>query len=340
MTLYIITLEPIEKRYTKQWLLYWRNEFKKYFKEVININGTILGDNIDKGRFLDINKTNIWKSEQVIKVAELFKENKIKDYDTFLFMDFWHPGVINIKYMAQLQNIKVKIFGYAHAGSYDPYDFLSLAGLNYWAKDFEKSLFSIYDGIFVATYFHKHLIAKTFKDIKIQKKINVVFFPMKWDKEIKDKIGNYNPPKEDIVVFPHRLDKEKQPEQFDELAKICKNTKIRFIKTMEVTKNKTDYYQLLAKAKVIFSANLQETYGIGTVEAMCLGCYPLVPDRLSYTEMYNELFKYKDLVHASLKLIDFIHNFNKPRYEKIRDNNIKKIKQQSLNSIKMMAQLM
>jgi glycosyltransferase involved in cell wall biosynthesis len=338
MTLYILTLEQIEKRYTKQWHSYWISEFKKYFQNVVNIDGTITSDKIEKGRFLDINKTNIWKSEQVIKVAKLFKENKIKDYDTFLFMDFWHPGAINIKYMAQLNHINVLMYGYAHAGSYDRFDFLNLAGLTKYVRGFEESLFAIFDGIFVATNFHKQLILNTYKNTR--KKIHVVGFPMRWDKEIKDKIGDKVFIKEDIVVFPHRLDKEKQPEEFDKLAKICKNTNIKFIKTMEVTKNKTDYYELLAKAKIIFSANLQETYGIGTVEAMALGCYPLVPDRLSYTEMYNDLFKYKDIVHASLKLIDFIHNFNKPRYEKIRDENIKKIKKESLNSIKLMAQLM
>jgi len=43
---------------------------------------------------------------------------------------------------------------------------------------------------------------------------------------------------------------------------------------------------------MIFSANLQETLGISAFEGAIVNCFPLVPDRLSYTEMYDDYFKY------------------------------------------------
>jgi hypothetical protein len=43
---------------------------------------------------------------------------------------------------------------------------------------------------------------------------------------------------------------------------------------------------------MIFSANLQETLGISCYEGALLGAIPLVPDRLSYSEMFAEVWKY------------------------------------------------
>ena len=74
--LYIITLEKIEKRYTKQWYYYLKDEFSKHYDEVVNIDGETGNDKIEKGKFLDINKTNKWKAEQVIEISKLFSEDK------------------------------------------------------------------------------------------------------------------------------------------------------------------------------------------------------------------------------------------------------------------------
>jgi hypothetical protein len=56
--------------------------------------------------------------------------------------------------------------------------------------------------------------------------------------------------------------------------------------------NKKDYHKLLGECKIVFSANLQETLGIGCYEALCAGAIPMVPNRLSYEEMYYDEFKY------------------------------------------------
>ena len=43
---------------------------------------------------------------------------------------------------------------------------------------------------------------------------------------------------------------------------------------------------------MVFSANTQETLGISPYEGILVGAMPLVPDRLSYTEMYDDIWKY------------------------------------------------
>ena len=94
--------------------------------------------------------------------------------------------------------------------------------------------------------------------------------------------------KEDIILFPHRLAPEKQPEVFDYLAE--QMPEYKFIKCQELNLSKRDYHKLLGKAKMVFSANLQETLGISVYEGLVVGAIPLVPDRLSYTEMWSDTF--------------------------------------------------
>ena len=43
---------------------------------------------------------------------------------------------------------------------------------------------------------------------------------------------------------------------------------------------------------MVFSANLQETLGISCYEGAIVDAIPMVPDRLSYSEMYYDTFKY------------------------------------------------
>jgi glycosyltransferase involved in cell wall biosynthesis len=46
------------------------------------------------------------------------------------------------------------------------------------------------------------------------------------------------------------------------------------------------------------SAAIQENFGISVIEAMLMGCVPLLPDRLSYPEIlpeeFHEHFLYKN----------------------------------------------
>ena len=342
--LYIITLEPIEQRYSKQWYTYWKKEFSKSFN-VNYIDGhQELKEGIDKGCFLDINKTNYVKAEQVKKLSLLFQNNKIKDGDRFIFMDGWDFAITALRYMSQLQNINIKIYAYWHAGSWDKYDFISQAGLGEWARHNECGWFNACDGNFVATNFHKKIIEDYFGQAIDNTKIHVVGFPMDWMKEINKRVKILDVKKEDLIVFPHRLDKEKCPEVFDNLAKLL--PKYKFVKTLEVTKNKKDYYNLLKKAKIVFSASKQETFGIGTVEALMMGVVPIVPNDLSYVELYNSRFRYNTKYDAKQK-IEYIMEYYGHIYSKINKHLINRIKQnqdkiktQSLDSIKKMTEVM
>ena len=71
-----------------------------------------------------------------------------------------------------------------------------------------------------------------------------------------------------------------------------------FVKTGE------EYARLLHSGDVVVSTSSHEFYGISVIEAVRAGCYPLLPARLSYTELFPAEFLYNDDEYVSrLQLI-------------------------------------
>jgi len=303
-TIYIIPIEPIETRYTTHWhthvpelLEAASNKFK-----VITINGTEVPPVTTPGAFLDFGATNIYKSSQLIHIAELFREGMIKDGDKFLFTDAWNTSILQVKYMAELLGVDVEIHGLWHAGSYDPQDFLGrLIKDKRWTNSVEKALFYTLDKNWFATQQHIEMFKNNvFGETEYMKteelsprdrreKFKQTGWPMEY---MTDMISRYEGPKENLILFPHRLAPEKQVDIFNDLAEempefdwvVCQSQKL----------SKTDYHKKLGRAKMVFSANLQETLGISAPEGMAAGAMPLVPERLCYTEMYSADWMYPD----------------------------------------------
>jgi glycosyltransferase involved in cell wall biosynthesis len=96
--------------------------------------------------------------------------------------------------------------------------------------------------------------------------------------------------KKDLILFPHRIAPEKQVDIFRDLKSQLPQYEFIVCQDQELTKN--EYHNLLGQAKIVFSASLQETLGIGCYEGAIVDALPMVPDRLSYIEMYLDVFKY------------------------------------------------
>ena len=286
-TIYIVDLEAVESRYTGEWKTHIPTLIRESVDdaEVVVIEGpTDIPEATTPGAFLNFGGTNVYKSDQMSQIARLFCEGKVKEGDHFIYTDAWNPTIIQLKYMSQLLNIPVKIHGFWHAGNYDPNDFLGRLIKDKWVKTFEKSLSEAIDYNWFASDDHLRMFRDNFGYDNVQ------CFRTGWPMEyLKDKLKP-NRKKEDIILFPHRIAPEKQVEIFKELAKIIPEYK--FIICQEDKLSKKQYHDLLERSKMVFSANLQETLGISCYEAACAGSIPLVPDRLSYTEMYDRTFTY------------------------------------------------
>jgi hypothetical protein len=305
MRFYIIPIEPLEERYSSQWALWFENYFSQQKRHDYEfIKGDTLTNSIIDGSFLDVCGTNFYKASQLQKICKIIHNNKPDKNTVFFFHDLWFPGIEMLAYMRQGLSLDFKIAGCLHAGTYDQYDFLYKAGMKTWGKSLEESWFNFIDKIFVATNFHKKMILKN--RCANQKKIIVTGFPIFPQNNSAILWKN----KENLVVFPHRLDSEKRPELFKGLSDYLSKSKkaptaLSFVRTMDVWHGKKEvYYDILQRAKIAVSFARQETWGIAMQEALFAGAIPIVPNRLSYKEMYSDYFIYKDF-HLK-KIADFI----------------------------------
>ena len=304
--IYVVDIEAVSTRYTGQWKNHVPNLLRKAGHNVQVISGpTDIPAATTPGAFLNFGGTNIYKADQVEQMGRLFCDGAVCPGDHFVFTDAWHPGVINLKYMAGLLGIPVTIHGLWHAGSYDPQDFLGrLIGDAPWVRHAEKSFYHAFDHNYFATDFHirmfyENLIqpdpdrkATMYKTIIEDTVFNNKVVRTGWPMEYMDNTLNLykGMKKRDLILFPHRIAPEKQVEIFRDLKEQLPQYEFVVCQDQELTKN--EYHNLLGEAKMVFSANLQETLGISCYEGALVGAIPLVPDRLSYTEMYYDTFKY------------------------------------------------
>ncbi len=318
--IFIVDIESVETRYTAQWKKYLPKQLTRHTNEnVMTISGGDTPQATTPGAFLNFGGTNVYKSKQLEKIGEMFCNGDIKDGDYFLYTDAWNPTVIQVKYMAELLGVKVKLGGMWHAGSYDPADFLGrLIGDKPWVRHAERSMFECYDDNFFATDFH----IKLFKDtLDVSDKTIRTGWPMEYMNAELEAFKDM--PKKDIILFPHRIAPEKQPDMFYDIKESL--PQYNFVVAQEKTRSKDDYHNLLGESKMMFSANLQETLGISGYEGLLLDVIPMVPDRLSYSEMYEDDFKYPSDWTINMqnyqthkgeilnKIVDYMDNYDRYR---------------------------
>ncbi len=304
MTIYIVDIEAVDTRYTKQWKEHLPKQLQRATNDdVVVISGGETPQATTPGAFLNFGGTNVYKSKQLEQIGEMFCNGTVKTGDYFLYTDAWNPTVIQLRYMAELLGVDVRIGGLWHAGSYDPQDFLGrLIGDAPWVRHAEKSMYYTYDDNFFATDFHIEMFVRTlfgpdnpWEEDDVAEalegdnlRITRVGWPMEYLKTSLDSYKGME--KRDLILFPHRIAPEKQVDIFRDLAEQLPEYEFVVCQERELSKN--EYHNLLGEAKMVFSANLQETLGISWYEGTLVDAIPFVPDRLSYTEMSELEFKY------------------------------------------------
>ncbi|MDC0002751.1 hypothetical protein OAP94_00920 [bacterium] len=288
MTIYIVDIEAVDTRYTKQWKEHLPSQMRHATNEdVVVISGGETPQATTPGAFLNFGGTNVYKSKQLETIGEMFCDGRVEDGDYFLYTDAWNPTVIQLRYMAELLGIDIIIGGMWHAGSYDPEDFLGrLIGDKPWVRHAEQSMYECYDDNYFATKFHIDLFSNSLEMNK--KNTHRVGWPMEYLKSSLDSYTGME--KRDLILFPHRVAPEKQVDIFRDLKERLPQYEFVVCQEQELTKN--EYHNLLGEAKIVFSANLQETLGISWYEGALVDAIPMVPDRLSYSEMALPEFKY------------------------------------------------
>ena len=332
MTIHIVDIEAVDTRYTKQWKDYLPRQLQRATNEnVVVISGGETPQATTPGAFLNFGGTNVYKSKQLEQIGEMFCEGEVKDGDYFLYTDAWNPTVIQLRYMAELLGVDIRVGGLWHAGSYDPHDFLGrLIGDKPWVRHAERSMYECFDHNFYATDFHIDMFCDTILEkenndhwttqeaLDFDDKVHRVGWPMEY---LKGSLDSYKGmEKRDLILFPHRVAPEKQVDIFRDLQTRLPQYEFVVCQERELTKN--EYHNLLGEAKIVFSANLQETLGISWYEGALVDAIPMVPDRLSYSEMalpefaypskwtedYSAYVKHRGEVVA--KICDYMENYD------------------------------
>lgn len=314
-TLWLFDIEPHEQRYTSEWREHLPPQLRKAMSGAATlwdleiIQGIETTGDTTPGAFLNFAESTTYKAAQIAKFSAIIQAGGVTDGDRLLFTDAWHLGVTQCRYMADLLDIDLSIDVMWHAGSYDPWDILARKITNQsWSRGFELAIYCAADRNYFATHFHRKLFLDAF-DTAEASKAHIVGWPMEYLGSVLH--GRSEGVTKDTILFPHRISPEKQPEIMQLLEHMLPEYRVCFAQEKPLTKQQ--YHQELARTAAVFSANQQETLGIGVYEGLLIGAVPIIPHRLSYPEIYPTLGYPSDWTTSlaaaqsnSTKLIAFI----------------------------------
>jgi len=175
----------------------------------------------------------------------------------------------------------------------------------------------------------------------LQKKAVVLYFPIYEELRL---ISCEKGPRLDSlhIIWPHRWEHDKNPEalfqtlyvlqeqgvnfslsvlgeSYAETPLVFEEAKLRLkdnIHHFGFAESREKYYQILRSGDVIVSTALHEFFGVSMLEGTYLGCFPLVPDRLVYPELYPPECIYRTDAQLTKKLKKFALNPTELRNEK------------------------
>lgn len=288
-----VPIEPYKGRYSEQWIRWFESEFKQYGIDYLTVLGESLSTEVQTGSVFNPVSISHYRAVQLARIHRLVFEGKVSNGDVIFFDDFQFPGMEQIAHYLPQIGLQVDIFSFCHAGTWDKADYVNRFGLSRWMRFEEQAWFEINKKVFVATEFHKQLIVQQFP--QYESKLSVVGEPF----NTKEVTGNrklipFSKRKVDLI-FPHRVDEEKNPVMFLKAVectsrRIGKSLTVRIPITERLTKEQ--YYDLLNNSKLVVSTAFQETFGIAVAEAVTLGCIPVLPDCLSYRDIYPPEYRY------------------------------------------------
>lgn len=316
-TIWIVPIEPIDSRYTKQWydnIPLLVNQAAQGRFLVKTIDGEQISTNTSSGGFLDWGATNVYKASQTQKISELFSQGLITAGDRFLVTDAWNFAITAIRYMSDLMQTPVELHAIWHAGAYDPTDILGLKMQKPWPWHTERGWFYACDYNYFATEFHRKMFLKNL-DIPVNDWGRAIRSGQPHELIVPSLESLRNTPKTNTVIWPHRYNADKQPEIAEDLAQIISSD---LLITQKHKLSKEQYYKQLAQCRVTLSCSLHENLGISLMEGCLVGSLPCVPDRASYSEMYLPEFKYpaewtsswENYLKHRMLLVEFINHLS------------------------------
>lgn len=267
--LYLLPQLPVKNRYTEDWIGVWARELTN-----LNVRFKVLGSRkpvtITK-YFTDPNKALEYECRQIRALSKVGPKK-------ILCLDIDFPGLIApALQVLRLTNPNLRCYGYLHAGSWCNGDIFSKTP---GKKLMERSMFDVFDRIFVASFYHKKKIEDYFGEEFGN--VEVVGFPFY---------------KKDVLLYV-------KPLPFEEKRGILVNGRMEQSNVVLIdrirekfgteeiivvnAKSRGEYYNQLNHAKIVLSLKTEETFGIGVLEGFILGGVLLCPNDFAYPEVIGD----------------------------------------------------
>lgn len=299
-----------------------KKEIKKY-----NLDVKIIGFS---GRLIEIPSGDLDKPETFfnhnIKILKKLKK-LLKNDDKVLFIDFFQPGLMLLKYYLDGNSKNVKFGSLFHGASFIEGDFFKE---NKWMKNFELGLLEIMDAVYVSSDYIKNF----FNDFESKEKVKVYpfgFNPNKFKCDLnKEKLYD--------VIIPHRWSWDRDPliikKIIEELpgvkfaisgyGKFSNDEKLKKIFTSIIQKDNVTnlgvksgklHYKDLNNSKIVLAT--RDSFGYSIRKAIACGCIPLATNYSSYPEFLSKENLFDNLEEAKEKIRKFLE---------IYPNNYKNVK--------------
>lgn len=326
--LILVPLESLSERYTGQWYRHLPIEFGKAGYDVHVIDGVpLLDDDIKVGTFLDINSTCHYKAVQLQRIAGMFSSGLIEQGATFFFSDIEFWGVEQVRLLARMNGIKIRMFGFLHAASYTEGDAFAVAA------DFQRytevGWIAAFDKVFVGSEYHKRAVInrrlKPLGATKLAERIVVTKNPMFVSEYPKLRLK-----RKKRMLLTNRFDTEKSVDHTMGLFEILKvrhpdwefiittgrkefrsndpklvararALETRGVLTIKAGLTKEQYHRELAQAAIVVTHSREENYGLCVAESILYGCAPLMWKGASHPEFVSHMGQQaKDFLFTNL----------------------------------------
>jgi hypothetical protein len=314
-TIYCFPLEHYEERYTGQLMEWTERRFNALYDEGKALGLFISGNYppgdsqkrvIKTGGPLDCFERTSWAMSQLNRFIEGLSSGQMQvtNDDIFYFQDMFHPGIESLPYIFHQLGVRPKIYAINWAQSVDVYDFTF--PMRKWMRHYEMMVASILDGLFVASHELKDLCQVAGYPCKVHS-VGLPYDSAMVRDEGPDEIKSWSE-RSKRIIFSSRLDSEKQPWIFFELARsaqtdpmlsgyefaICSgNPELRsnsnyVCNALEeakgftnfkiyINQSKSEYHALLADSQLHFNCAKQDWVSFTMLDAATFGVPSLVP---------------------------------------------------------------
>lgn len=304
-------IESYKERYTAQLVNWTTSAFDRWqlpYEIVGPSRDQVETTNINNAGPLDVSRRPRFSALQCASFFDVAGD--VRQGDVIYFDDMFTPGFEAIPYYLDQVGLggKVGIYTRNHAGSCDIYDYVYKS--KRWMRHYETMVARACETVFCASTIHKELM-----DVQGIDNVQVVGLPFD-----KDEVTKYHPyvpyaKRDKRILFSSRVDKEKDPLFFLQLARTAKSLygtkyyefafatgKNKLMSndsriTEEILRaasdgvvtlyeglSKSDYYRLVATSEVQFNCALQDFVSYTMLEASAYGTPTVAPSFRSFPE--------------------------------------------------------